>query len=357
MLAHVGLRPLWPVIVFVPWLFLALAFLQRSARTSPNSAAPGRASAVWWVRVLARIPLAVLYRLAGLMAWLAYRVAPYRKQLVHSNLAQAFPDFSDGELRSLRRRYYLGLAQVAAELIKASAFAPAEIRRRVRIVNLEEPQGLLARGQSVLLIGAHQCNWEWMLLALSLELGYPLDAAYKPLANEWAEGEMKKLRTRFGSRLVPAKDLLPDILKRHGVVRAIAMVADQEPTTSERRYWTRFLNRDTAFYMGPEEIARITGFPVFFIAMRRRARGYYEMQFLPLAAAREFLPPGALTERYARLVEAQIRATPPDWLWSHKRWKLKKSLYQNRLVGQSARGSSRINAPYSAASAEPLREK
>ena len=42
------------------------------------------------------------------------------------------------------------------------------------------------------------------------------------------------------------------------------------------------------------------------------------------------MPPGALTDRYARLVEAQIHAAPPDWLWSHKRWKLKKSLYQNR---------------------------
>jgi KDO2-lipid IV(A) lauroyltransferase len=293
---------------------------------------PAAARAVWWVRVLARIPLAALYWITGLMAWLAYRVAPYRKQLVHSSLAKTFPDFSEDELRSVRRRYYLGFAQMAAEVIKASAFVPAEIRRRVRIVNLEEPQALLARGQSVLLIAAHQCNWEWMLLALSLELGFPLDAAYKPLVNEWAEREMKKLRTRFGSRLVPAQDLLPDILKHHGVVRAVAMVADQEPTKAERKYWTRFLNRDTAFYMGPEEIARVTRFPVFFIAMRRRARGYYEMEFLPLAAAGQSMPPGALTERYARLVEEQIRAAPPDWPWSHKRWKLKKSVYQDRVA-------------------------
>src|SRR5262249_30310219 len=156
---------------------------------------------------------------------------------------------------------------------------------------------------------------------LSLELGYPLDAAYKPLVNQWAEREMKKLRTRFGSRLVPAQELLPDILRRKDVVRAVALVADQEPTRSERKYWTRFLNRDTAFYMGPEEITRVTRFPAFFIAMRRRARGYYEMEFLPLAAAgAKPQPNGTLTERYARLVEEQIRAAPPDWPWSHKRW-------------------------------------
>ena len=107
-----------------------------------------------------------------------------------------------------------------------------------------------------------------MLLALSLELGYPVDAAYKPLVDSWAEREMKKLRTRFGSRLVPAKDLLADIIKRRGIVRAVAMVADQEPTTSEHKHWTRFLNRDTAFYTGPEELARVTRFPTFFIRVQ-----------------------------------------------------------------------------------------
>ena len=62
-------------------------------------------------------------------------------------------------------------------------------------------------------------------------------------------------------------------------------------------------------------------------AMRRRRRGYYEVSAEPLAQGGEALAPGELTERYARRVEAQIRAAPPDWPWSHKRWKLKKSLY------------------------------
>jgi KDO2-lipid IV(A) lauroyltransferase len=292
----------------------------------------GAARPAWWVRALSHLPLAALYGVTGFLGWLAYRVVPYRAAMIHASLARAFPELSEDALRAVRRRYCLGFAQMLAELVKGAALSPADIRRRVRIVNLEEPRSLLAQGQSVLLVAAHQCNWEWMLLALSLELGYPLDAAYKPLVNRWAEREMGKLRSRFGSRLVPAQELLPDILQRRGLVRAVAMVADQEPTRSERKYWTRFLNRDTAFYMGPEEIARVTRFPVFFIAMRRRARGYYEMEFLPLAAAGGALAPGELTERYARLVEEQIRAAPPDWPWSHKRWRLKKSVYQDRVA-------------------------
>ena len=61
-----------------------------------------------------------------------------------------------------------------------------------------------------------------------------------------------------------------------------------------------------------------------------RDSGRYLMEFTSLAAAGETLAAGELTERYARLVEAQIRASPPDWPWSHKRWRLKKSLYGNR---------------------------
>lgn len=284
----------------------------------------------WWVRAVAHLPLPLLYGVAGILGWLSVHVHPHREHVVRENLSKAFPDYDESQLRAVIAAYYLSFAQMLVEIIKSAVMPAAEIRRRVRAVNLAPVQQLMDQGQSVLLVAAHQCNWEWMLLALSLELGYPVDAAYKPLIDSWAEREMKKLRSRFGSRLVPAKDLLADIIKRRDVVRAVAMVADQEPTTSEHKHWTRFLNRDTAFYMGPEEIARVTRFPVFFLGLRRVARGEYEMSLTPLTARGETLSSGELTERYARLVEAQIRAAPPDWPWSHKRWKLKKTLYATR---------------------------
>jgi KDO2-lipid IV(A) lauroyltransferase len=282
------------------------------------------------VRLLSRLPFALLYLLADVLGWLAFRVFPYRDDVVRANLSLCFPGIDESRMAEIRRRYYAGFAQVLVEVVKSATLPPEEIRRRVRILDLEQPRELLARGQSVLLAAAHQCNWEWMLLSLSLELGFPLDAAYKPLVDSWAEREMKKVRSRFGSRLVPAKELLADIIRRGKVVRAVAMVADQEPTTSEHKHWTRFLHRDTAFYMGPEEIARVTRFPVFFLGMKRTARGFYELRFVPLCSPGESLKPGELTERYVRLVEQQIRDAPADWPWSHKRWKLKKSLYQAR---------------------------
>lgn len=297
------------------------------AAATPSTAPATPLRSAWWVRVLSHLPFPVLYGLSTFLGWLAHKVFPYRQHVVRENLTRSFPDFDEARLQDVMKHYYRGFAEVLIELIKAASMTPDEFRRRVKIQGLEGPRAQLAEGKPVLLVAAHQANWEWMLLGLSLQLGYRVDAAYKPLVNPWAEREMLAIRTRFGSRLIAAKGLLPDIIKNRKDVRAIAMVADQEPTTSEHKFWTRFLNRDTAFYMGAEEIARVTKYPAFFVGMKRTARGFYELTLTPLVPGGQVLKTGELTEKYARLCEEQIREAPSDWPWSHKRWRLKKSLY------------------------------
>ena len=61
---------------------------------------------------------------------------------------------------------------------------------------------------------------------------------------------------------------------------------------------------------------------------RHEGRGRYRVDCVPFAEPRASLRPGEFTERYARMVEAQIRESPPDWPWSHKRWRLRKPLYE-----------------------------
>jgi len=282
---------------------------------------------VWWIALLSRIPLGALYAFAWFVGTLGYHVFRYRRDIIDASLARAFPALGARERAAICLRHHHGFSQVFVEILKSGALTPDEIARRVHFVNLPLLQQRLRDGRPVLVLAAHQCNWEWLMHALASQTGFPVDAAYKPLKNRWANEEMLTLRTRFGAHLVPAKELLPDIIQRRRIVRVISLIGDQEPRSSEKRHWTRFLNRDTAFYMGAEEIARTTGYAALFVGMRRVSRGHYQVEFTPLAAAGERLDSGEFTERYARLTEAQIHAAPPDWLWSHKRWKLKKPLY------------------------------
>lgn len=280
-----------------------------------------------WIRALALIPLFLWYPIARFMAWMSWRVIPYRRHVVVANLEASFPEWDDARREQVIRDYYRGFADMLVEIVHSARLTPAELERRVQLVNPQLVRDEVARGKPVLIVAAHQCNWEWMLLAFSTQLGLPVDAAYKPLVDSWAEREMLKLRSRFGARLVPAQQLLGDIIRQRNSPRVIAMVADQEPVSSERKQWLRFLNRDTAFFLGAEEIARSTRYAAFFVKLARTARGHYRAEFVPLAAAAEQLAPGEFTARYARFVEEQIRAAPADWPWSHKRWKLKKPLY------------------------------
>ena len=203
----------------------------------------------------------------------------------------------------------------------------ADMCAHVRIVNLELAKGHLTAGQSVMFVTSHLCNWEWLLHGVTLQLSYPVDAAYKPLHDPWAERLMLGIRSRFGARLVPAKELLGDFLRRRAVVRAVAMNADQAPVSTDQRYWTRFLGQDTAFYIGAEQIARATRLPILYAAMRRTRRGCYEVEFKALWDGRERTAINELTERYARACEMDVLKAPADWLWSYRRWRLKKPLY------------------------------
>jgi KDO2-lipid IV(A) lauroyltransferase len=247
--------------------------------------------------------------------------------VIGEQLAKVFPDATPAERTAIHKRFLKNFCDVLVELVKSMSIDPADMIARVRVDDLQPLRTLLDAGRSVLLVTSHLGNWEWLLQGVTLQLGYPVDAAYKPLHDAWAERLVLEVRSRFGARLIPAKELLADFLRRRGVVRALAMNADQAPVSTDKRYWTRFLGQDTAFYVGAEQIARAMRLPVLYLLMRRVGRGRYEVEIRELWDGRETLEPNAITERYARACEADVLAHPADWLGSYRRWKLKKPLY------------------------------
>jgi KDO2-lipid IV(A) lauroyltransferase len=291
-----------------------------------SAAAPGvipdAGGTALWIRLVSRLPFALLYPLAGALAFLLRYVLRYRVAVARANLQRCFPERTAGQINRLLRIYYRHLAQVAVEFLKVASMSAQELNARVTLLNLAHVQAEFRAGRSVLLLGAHQCNWEWSLQAVALHLGVPMDAAYKPLHSAAADRQLRQLRGRFGARLIAAKRLLREVARRRHEVRAVALIADQVPASSDGRLWMRFLGLDTAFYPGPAEIARSTGYAAFFVAMRRTGRGRYELDFQPISAAGERLEPGRFTARYAQLLETLIREQPADWNWTHRRWKL-----------------------------------
>jgi Kdo2-lipid IVA lauroyltransferase/acyltransferase len=279
------------------------------------------------IKFLSRLPMWALYAFSAFVYGLAYYLVRHRHQVIADQLAKVFPSKSAAERNAIHRRYLKNFCDVLVEVLKSVSMSPSDMIAHVQIRNIDEARKYLDDNKSVLLVTSHLCNWEWLLQGVALQLGYPLDAAYKPLHDQWAERLMLGVRSRFGARLIPAKELLADFLRRRGVVRALAMNADQAPVSTDKRYWTQFLGQDTAFYVGAEQIARATRLPVIYVAMRRVRRGYYEAELHVLWDGRETMEANAITERYARTCEIDVLRSPADWLWSYRRWRLQKPLY------------------------------
>ncbi len=287
--------------------------------TGPPTSAPSLPPV--WLRAMALIPLPVLYGICGALAWCARRSGGSRWRVTQENLRQVFPALPEVARRRLAAANYRHFADLAAELIASCRLTREQLLARVEVRNVQVLQQWLAAGRPVLLMASHQSHWDFGMYAMAAVLGYPVDAAYKPLKARAADRALIALRRRWGVNLVPAKDLLSDLLRRRHQVRAIAMLADQAPRTSEHQHWLSFLGRDTPFYMGPEQMARATRYGAVYVSMHRTRRGHYVAECRALAAPNEQLAPGEFTSRYARLVEQDILAHPAEWTWGHRRWK------------------------------------
>jgi Kdo2-lipid IVA lauroyltransferase/acyltransferase len=279
------------------------------------------------VKFLSRLPMRALYAFSGFLYFLAYYVVRHRHHVIHDQLARVFPSMPESERTRMHKSFLKNFCDVMVEVLKSASLGPEEMSAHIRILNLSVARRYLDAGQSVMFVTSHLCNWEWLLQGVTLQLGFPVDVAYKPLHDAWAERLMFEIRSRFGARLIPAKELLADFLRRRAIVRAVGMNADQAPVSTDKRYWTQFLGQDTAFYVGAEQIARATRLPMMYFVMRRVKRGYYEVEIQQLWDGREALEPNAITERYARACEIDVLKHPADWLWSYRRWRLKKPLY------------------------------
>ena len=289
----------------------------------------------WWLRLLSSLPWPVWYGFASVLAFLMDHVFRARRDIIDMQLQACFPERDDAWIRETRSAFYRNFADVSVEIIKAVTMKPEEVDRRVRFENDAAVRAALDGGQSVVIVTSHNCNWEWALLKLSIGFGHPLQAAYKPLKGRWGDSLMLTIRSRFGAEMITAKRLLIRVMRYRGPARMIGMVTDQAPTSSGVRYFTQFMGLDTAFFVGPEAIARSGKLPVFYIAMRRESRGHYCMDFVPISAAGEELAPGALIERYAGAVERVTRERPPDWLWNYRRWKVQRDAEGNPHVVKS----------------------
>lgn len=276
----------------------------------------------------ALLPMRLLYGLSDIMYFWVYVVGRYRLRVVRRNLQAAFPEKTEKERRKLERAFYRHFCDYVVETLKLAHISEKELQARARITNPELIDRLQARRDTpVVVYMGHYGNWEWFSGATSFFDRLKLYQIYRPLGNRAADRLFLGLRTRFGAACLAKNNVVRDLvtLKRNNERSLVIFLADQSPSKANLHYWTPFLNQDTAVYTGPERLARKFDLPTVFLDVVKTKRGHYEGTFRMLSEKPAGSPEFELTETYTRLMEKSILRNPAYWLWTHKRWKHKRT--------------------------------
>jgi Kdo2-lipid IVA lauroyltransferase/acyltransferase len=278
-----------------------------------------------FIYLLSALPFPILYVLSDGVYIILYHILHYRRGTVRSNLKNSFPEKSDVEIVKLEKRFYSYFCDLFLETFKTLT-----ISKNAMIDHCDfEPETLAlfnqlaAENQSFLIVMGHYGNWEWAGNSFSIKCKHQLYVIYHPLSNPLFNGLIYSMRTRFGTKLIPMRDTLRDILNNRKQLSATAFIADQAPMP-DHAYWTNFLHQETPVYLGIEKIALKVRYPIVYITIKRVKRGYYrvlgERIELPFGNSAS----GTLTELHTRKLEADIIREPETWLWTHRRWKHKR---------------------------------
>ena len=278
-----------------------------------------------FVFVIGILPFRVLYFFSDIIYLVLYYIVGYRKSVVRDNIRKCFPDKSEEEIKHLIRLSYKNLSDVIVEGFKAFTMTDRQIKERHKVLNPDILFQIQNNKRGIIAAPCHYGNWEWGSMSPRLYFDHEIVAFYKPLSNPSINRFVNKNRSRTGSFLISIYKTAETFKKFKDQQVIYVMAADQSPSNVKKAYWVDFLGRKTAFLHGPELYAKMYNYPVIFTDIQRVKRGYYELWLSVISDNSSECKEGEITSLYAKKLEEAILKKPENYLWSHKRWKLKKN--------------------------------
>lgn len=277
------------------------------------------------LKLLSRLPFSVLYAFSDFLFVISYHLVGYRINVVRKNLRNSFPEKTEVELKRIEKQFYKNLCDYGVETLKLLTISKEDLMKRLVFKNPKIAQPFADRGQSILLLTSHQFNWEWLLASGCLYLPFKVDFVYQKQSSKLFDNFSLMGRTRFDAYPIERANVAREAIRRKNVLRGVAIMADQFPGLDrDKKYWTTFMNQDTAFFLGLGQLAHITQYPALFFGIRKIKRGYYEAEGFIVSEPPYEKDSQQIVEDYVKATEKIIRQNPSGWLWSHNRWKRKR---------------------------------
>lgn len=277
-----------------------------------------------FIWIFSRLPMRILYLFSDFFFLILHYIIGYRKKIVVSNIKTAFPSKSDAEIKKMSKKFSRHFVDLIFESIKSFSISKKEIDKRYKYLNPTLINNYAKQGRSIVLIGAHQANWEWVF-GMPQHLNINCYGAYTKIQNPYFEKIIKNSRKKYGFDGVITKLFNRSIKERQekGIQSLYILLSDQSPQLHRAKYWTNFLNEKVPVHTGAEILAKKYDLVVINMNTTKIKRGYFETEFELITDTAKDFDNFEITDKFLEITERNIKAQPEFYLWSHKRFKHK----------------------------------
>jgi KDO2-lipid IV(A) lauroyltransferase len=272
-----------------------------------------------FTRLCVLLPFGAQLALGRGLGRLLHFVLTGRRRIVDINLSLCFPEMDAAERKRLVRATFESSGIAVFEVALAWWGGDERLRKLHRMEGQEHLAAARALGKGVILLGGHYTTLEisGRLLAFNTDRIQPI---YKPARNALYEAVMAGSRKRTFENLL-ANDDMRAILRALKSGATIWYAPDQD-FGRDRSVFAPFFGVPATTLLATMRLARLSGAPVlpFYSERLPGTEGYLIRIGAPLAN----FPTGddvADGTAVNAAIEEQVRRTPEQYLWLHKRFK------------------------------------
>ncbi len=249
---------------------------------------------------------------------LAHRVGAERRAIARRNIELCFPELSAQERNKLVLENFEALGASIMEMGLGRWASDKKMSALTSIIGLQHIQETLDQGYGVLLLSAHFTTLEVCGRAICLHTP-PIDGVYRRFRSGLMTEFLATNREVTARKMIEKNDLKSMIrgLREGGI---LWYAADQS-YHGKNSALVPFFGIPAMTNTATSTLARLGRAKVLPFFPRRLAAGGYEMRILEPIENFPSDDPIEDTKKFVKLLEEQIRRSPEQYYWVHRKFK------------------------------------
>lgn len=269
------------------------------------------------LRILALLPLRVSRAVGTGLGFLLYATNAKRRRIARTNLKLCFPEATGTARQRLLRRHFRLAGQAYVDVGFLAWAGERRFRRAIRLQGIEHLDAARAAGRRIILLAPHcvGMNVGGIAVARHQSVFSMVKRQRNPLVN-WV---LNKARARYGSPLINREQGLRPAVRALTQNQSFYYLPDED-LGPKHSVFAPFFGIPTATLDTLGRLARLTDAAVV-PCFTRLVPGGYDVRLTPPLAPFPANDAIADAAHMNRVIEAEIRAAPEQYMWTFKIFK------------------------------------